>query len=53
MPEGLDDIVPAVIEAISGRVEDRYGRSVGMLAALLLAVALVGVLGVLIWWAVS
>jgi len=40
MPEGLDDIVPAVIEAISGRVEDRYGRSVG-------------VLGVLIWWAVS
>jgi len=53
MLEGLDDIIPTFIEAISGRVEDRYGRSVGMLAALLLAVALMGVLGVLIWWAAS
>jgi len=53
MLEGLDDIIPTFIEAISGRVEDRYGRSVGMLAALLLAVALVGAIGVLIWWAVS
>jgi|GEM_PF-2126060 len=53
MLEGLDDIIPTFIEAVSGRVEDRYGRSVGVLTALLLAVALVGVLGVLIWWAVS
>jgi len=51
--EGLDDIIPTLIEAVSGRVEDRYGRAAGVLTALLLAVALVGVLGVLIWWAVS
>jgi len=28
MLAGLDDIIPTFIEVVSGRVEDRYGRTV-------------------------
>lgn len=53
MLDGIDDLIPTVIDSVSERVEARYGRSAGVITALLLAVLFIGILGAVIWLAIS